>query len=108
MRQCKIGLAPKPVQKATWSGMNHHATVSTNTPRKPVTPLSLRFRASALRKVGKLGMALPEASADAAPSEAQRLWKLLARPLVAAGVWPERSLSTWARPENAGVRFRYR
>ena len=56
--------------------------MSTNTPRKPETPLSLKLRASVCRNKGKLGIALPVESAgvsDDEPSDDQRFSKTVVK-----------------------------
>lgn len=61
---------------------HHQATVSTNTPRSPEIPLSLRFCATVCRNDCKLGMVLLEESldvADDAPNDVQRFWKTVVR-----------------------------
>jgi hypothetical protein len=56
--------------------------VSTNTPRSPETPLSLKLCASVCRNNGRLGIVLLEESVDVSddePSDDQRFWKTVVK-----------------------------
>ena len=84
----------------------HQATVSTNTPRSPVTPLSLKLRASVFKNEGKLGMEPLDASLEDAPSDVQRLWNTVGKlpPPFADDVL---ALKAWASWEDDETMLRY-
>jgi hypothetical protein len=92
---------------------NRQTTVSTNTPRNPETPLSLKLRANVCKNDGKFGMVLPEESADAADDEltdAQRFWNTVVKPLALDGpadVLLDAALKAWARLENVDATSLY-
>jgi hypothetical protein len=91
----------------------HQAVVSTNTPRNPDTPLSLKLRASVCRNNGKLGMPLSEDSVDVSDdefSDVQRFWKTVVKlpePLALDDMLPELEFNACARLEKVDALFLY-
>lgn len=83
------------------------ATVSTNTPRSPVTPLSLKLRASVFKNEGKLGMASLEALADDEPSEVQRPCSTIGKLLAPLAVDDALAFNACTRWEDVDARSRY-
>jgi hypothetical protein len=82
----------------------HQATVSTNTPRSPVTPLSLKLRANVFKNEGKLGIDPLEASTDDEPSEVHRPCNTVGK-LLAPLAWV--ALKACARLEEDAATLRY-